>query len=220
MIVSVLPRRKATRVVDIVATFSEAYNELVWDECSEGVEFTRRALEKLASARDFRRIASLVATFYRMDRHHSFRIILYPVPPPTTQLFGSLEANVITLAVLPNEDDLSGRLGVVLHEICHALHSALWRGWSASTRDDGTQHLAESLRTIEEALATAIGNGWAPRVLSRRTPLTQWYDDSEVDAHAKALLPLVEEWLEGERSLDLKFVSRSVQLTRSSRDLS
>ena len=65
---------------------------------------------------------------------------------------------------------------------------------------------------INEALATAIGSGWVyKKAYAGKDERQTWYADSTIDAFAHKIFPLVSEYLEQNRPIDLAFVVSSVK---------
>jgi hypothetical protein len=109
-------------------------------------------------------------------------VVPYALSSRCTVGFGSLTGNLITLGVHPGYR-AEQVVGVLVHEVVHSYLDRVAEGLDLA--EDGTWE------ALTEALATAIGNGWMVAVLSGSTPTHAWYDDRQIDIHARTIYPSV-----------------------------
>ncbi|MEM9171296.1 MAG: hypothetical protein AAGA84_01190 [Pseudomonadota bacterium] len=116
------------------------------------------------------------------------------------------------------------RLPVVAHESVH-----YWAGRMraqqasklASVFHESDSHCASiAFGLFDEAIASAIGNGYFERLIRSDQAFDAYlklpesfYADPIIDLAAKALLPLVSEYLDDGRALDVTFIEQYIQLT-------
>jgi hypothetical protein len=65
---------------------------------------------------------------------------------------------------------------------------------------------------IDEAMATACGNGWAYKALSGHNDKTSWYNDEYINGYAHAIYPLVQQYIEDGRTLDNDFIKKAITI--------
>jgi len=63
---------------------------------------------------------------------------------------------------------------------------------------------------IDEALATACGNGWAYKVLAGHEDRTEWYANDYINKYAHAIYPMVTEYVENGKQLDSAFIEKAI----------
>lgn len=103
-------------------------------------------------------------------------------------------------------------LGVVFHEFCHALwkhKSALSERMIRRAIDEHPLPAAAAMAggLLDEAIATAFGNGWFRYHQYGEEALKgQWYADEMVSSFGKLVYPLVVEYIEQGRVIDENFV--------------
>jgi hypothetical protein len=207
---------------EVLEHFAPVFDELVWSTSLDAVRSRVQGLQELAEVCRLDSTIREVARFYHSDRNpeSEFTVALYPVSitsgATAGQLFATVDDETITLAVPTTEDDNRSHLGVVLHEMCHILYLSQRR----EVRDDieravlhsGILYATQAYLALDEALATAIGNGWFIRGLSGQVPKEPWYAVSDVDAYARAIFPLVTSALEATQSLDPEFIQKAMAL--------
>ncbi len=93
--------------------------------------------------------------------------------------------------------------GTVIHEACHFYYNMsplIEKTIEGLKKDNSVEH-AFCARLLNEALATAIGNGY----FEKCDPKTNWYENDKIDKYAKALLPSIKEYLDSSKKIDGKF---------------
>jgi hypothetical protein len=103
----------------------------------------------------------------------------------------------------------------MFHEMCHSLYEAepvdVQQAFESYFREVKTPQSDLAYTLINEALATAIGNGWAIEAATGKRDRDSWYDDAAIDGFAKAIYPMVREYIQDGRSLDRSFVRKSIE---------
>ena len=113
-----------------------------------------------------------------------------------------------------NEHDYEGRLGVIIHEMCHILFDEQRQRlqqdidkWFTQSESDWSK-LAYSY--LDEGLATAIGNGWAFQQIHGKIDTTEWYNDKYINGFAKALFADCSAYLEQGKEIDKDFIVKGI----------
>jgi hypothetical protein len=145
-----------------------------------------------------------------------FTVAVYPVPGNSGNTTATPHSNSLVVAVLTREKDLDMRVAVALHEICHVLYAeqpmVLQQNmdrWFTASKDPNAVYAANY---IDEALATACGNAWAYRQLSKKEDTGEWYDNEYINRYAHAIYPLVTEYINAGRSIDSIFVGKAIAI--------
>jgi hypothetical protein len=139
---------------------------------------------------------------------------LYPIPGRQGHSVSLSSANLEILGVLTDKEDVDGILGILVHEACHSLWDAqpLERQRELDERfgANPSPYARYAYRLLNEGLAAAVGNGETYARLTGRLDEDPWYNEATIEGYARALYPLVHEYLARGRRLDLAFVDQAV----------
>lgn len=185
----------------------------------EGVAFRAALQALLASPRIQTELAWFVA-FYQAEipagKQLSFNLIYRP--GSSSEPTSGEQIGAYSLIEFLSKEDPTQRIDVVLHELCHYLFSASadarFAEWAGRFRKEARADALPAYNLLNEALATALGNGRIGRLYSsperwKRYLATDrsFYNDANIDRAGKALLPWLDEWLEaGKTMFDPQFV--------------
>jgi hypothetical protein len=136
------------------------------------------AARELLGTQRVRAVIHQLREFFSIGpRELSLTLAPYPLSSECAIAFGSLTGNLITLGIHPSMSP-ERVIGLVVHEAVHA-----WFNWKSRQADS----CAAEFRSLEEPLATAIGNAWTVERVSGLLPAHSWYDKSSVDEDARRL---------------------------------
>ncbi|MBO9715842.1 MAG: hypothetical protein J7507_03310 [Pseudoxanthomonas sp.] len=159
-----------------------------------------------------RSISNLYATPWPDDM--PLWIGLSPIPPGSGGFSATANGNVVRSFMPVDFDRPDVYASVIAHEFCHVLYSnmpldrieAIQHAFSASASPN--RRLAEIW--MNEALATAAGNGWVYRELTGSEDKEAWYDDPVIDPYAKAIAPVVYRALDSGKALDASMAAQFI----------
>lgn len=173
-----------------------------------------------------REIARSVPLIAKMRRFYGsvwpvskpFHIHLLPKTKPSSTTMATIVADRILLEVpaKPSPDRAKQDMTVILHELAHGLYGS--QPLSLKSQLDRLFTNEPSLasngayKLIDEAMATAIGNAMGYKLLLGRLPPEPWYLNRGIDGLAHAILPLVEGYLDGGKTIDARFVGDAIKL--------
>ncbi len=180
-----------------------------WKEEAQGpCEHYRRTVQSRLAQKSVKDAILSFARFYDVDLPGEYPIYLnlfYRPKGTDNHTKGTQLENHAVVEFLPDED-VNFRLGVVIHELCHFFHAsgseADKRALSQSFADSPDSLSLAGLNILNEALATALGNGIAGELLldpatfkAKLESDRGLYNDSAIDAAAKAILPFLKSQL-------------------------
>ncbi|MDF3025958.1 MAG: hypothetical protein K0S23_265 [Fluviicola sp.] len=215
-IIGILPNSELQKLIVLMQQAEGYYDRLIWNDNETKLIAQRTALEKYT--------AQCSESFTKINRFYNsswmkeipFVVALYPIPGKSGSSTATPHANSLCVGVLTDETDHVGRIGVVLHEMCHVLYDE---------QSSEFQHQLETYFTgnksaysqfaynfFDEGLATALGNGWAYKYLSGELDSTDWYNNEYINGFGKALYPMVEEYISNNKTLDQAFVNKAIDL--------
>ena len=216
-IIRFLPHHKHTQLINLLSKAEPFYDHIIIDSVKENVIQIKKQLTNYQS--EIGELFFKTSNFYNMEwnKEIPFKIILNPLPLKSGRTVAIAVGNVVICDFLSlRKDDYKDRLGVIFHEMCHIL----FLEQSTETKNQINAWFAESTsqyailahRFINEAMATAIGNGWAYEKLQGEMDDQPWYSTKYIDGFAHAIFPLVKKYIEAKRTIDKEFINTSILL--------
>lgn len=214
--IGILPNTEYLKLTQSLRAAEPFYNRMIWTDNLEKLEFQKQKLGQMKSKAT--EVFKAARTFYRSSWTDQipFIVSLYPIPGKRGSSSATPHANSLCVGVLTEETAHVERMGVVLHEICHVLYDEQpaafqheIQGWFDSSTSD---YAPAAYSFFDEALATAIGNGWAYKKISGKMDDTDWYNNTYINGFAKALFPMTESYLNEGRAIDQSFVEKAIAL--------
>ncbi len=190
----------------------------------KGKNFARQT-DSLLNRPDIAKKIRQFASFYDLKFLNSYMIHLnlFYRPDFDEATSGEQIENYSMVEFLPSESPLE-RIDVILHELCHFFSehgteenfTALQKAFD----NIGKIESKGAYNLIKEGLPTALGNGLINKLTMDKerwdrysTKPLSFYNNYFVDRTAKSILPLLEEWLNDERTLyDPQFVEKYISI--------
>lgn len=212
-----LPKEDFARLLRTLSLFAPAYDSLVYQPLEKDFN------QQLAACAQRLQSPAISDFFRKMSLFHgqaaagndTFQVAFYPLPK--SRAFQATAFADCSVSALPEgERDYEMLLSVTLHEIAHILY------------DDQPLALKESLQTafkqskyagswnayllFNEVQATALGNDAAFLALTCSLDTGSWYNNKYRDSMAKAIYPLVADYLSQNKPIDSAFVVQYCRL--------
>lgn len=201
-----LSTRDHARLSQVFRHFSPLYREQIDGPCRPGLERQVEELRRDLQARHAADCLATIALLYQSQwpPQEAFVVALTPIPREPGEHFEAFghSDGYFEVVEAPQGAPVLGSSGVILHELCHSL----WSNRSPETVEAFRRLFPEAVYDqLNEGLATALGNGW----FGQARPDEAWYNDPIIDGYAKALLPLLQPYLEARQPLDAPFAARA-----------
>ena len=213
---ALLPPAAHNDLLAIMREFEPAYDALLWAPSSSALAlFEKQVVARLESQR-FREGLETIGAFYGAKWPDGQPALVSLVPLPGKGLnFAHRYSTFQEYEVRLQDVDFAGHASTITHEICHALFDSqtldLQRRLDERFRSDPRPLASLAYRTLDEALATALGDAWMYTHLGGDlNALSNWYNERYVDGMARALLPTIVEYLKSLRTLDEPFADAAV----------
>jgi hypothetical protein len=211
-----LPVVEHARMLDALAELQPLYLRHVWVPSADRLDKQRAELDATWSRVKGDELVTRIAAFYGSEWPAAipFTIALVPVPHGYQKSISHAHSSgALEVVEVLEGDDMRHRFGVVVHEMAHSFFHAqpistklqLEHWISASklpTRD-------VAYASLDEAMATAIGNGWAATLATGKREAS-WYNDAVVDRFAKDIFADTRAYLERGRRLDGAYLERAL----------
>jgi len=165
-----------------------------------------------------------VAKLYGVDiESRPLPVVVHLMARPLNEspINGRMFENHAVIEVLQNEV-AEQRIGVLVHEIAHFFFGSapliLHRQRLDGALRAGDSRASAALGIMNEAIATAIGNGIVEEKIRGEDfqkyfeGERSFYDEPQIDAAAKAIFPLVREYIDETRPMDERFINQYFKL--------
>lgn len=216
-IIGYLPNSAHAEFISIMMEIEPYYDNLVWNNVQEQIQRIENQLAPYG--KKIEELFLQISQFYgsNWDKSIPFKVMLYPIPARGGATTAIPKGNTLICSFLTEyENDYMGRLGVIIHEMCHILYDEqpldLQKQideWFVNA-DSDYNTLAYSF--IDEGMATAIGNGWAYLQIHGEMDTIEWYNDAYIDGYAHSIFDLVSSYLDSNKSMDKDFVDNAITL--------
>lgn len=212
----IIPLETNQKLYKLLKKAEEKYDNLVWIQNKNKIEKQLSELSKFekTNADIFNRIRAFYDSSWTTDI--PFQVAIYPIPGVNGFSTATPHINSLCVGVFSDEIDHASRNGVVLHEMCHILYreQKLSKQFDIEEyfNDNNTLYSKFAYSYLDEALATAIGNGWAYKVINNKIDEGEWYADATINAFAKVLYPMVEQYMQKGKSIDRDFINEAIRL--------
>lgn len=215
-IAGILPNEQWLVLKEVLEGVEYYYDEVIFKEHKAALE---KQLTELKLYNDKTKTA-----FYKLKSFYGstwpdnlpFTVAIYPIPGNTGNTTATPHNNSLVMAVLTEEKDHDGRIGVAMHEICHVLYEEqpLDFQWKLDSAFLVSQSVSKqyAYNYIDEALATACGNGWMYEFITGNTDKGAWYNDEYIDGFAHAIYPLVKTYIDNDKRIDRRFITSAIEL--------
>lgn len=219
--VSLLPIGVHSELFNILKKLEPIHQKLIWSSHESDVNSYKSKMEDLAKKVDLGKLFDLASQFYNASwpKDLSFVISFYPIPGKTGHTSAESIGNVESVGILTEESDYAGRFGVLFHEMCHSLYESQTASFQKELEkwfdSSPSKYAKYAYRYLNEAVATAIGNGWAFEKASGSVDTRQWYNNRYINDFAKALYPMVKRYIESSKTIDQAFISEAIAIFES-----
>jgi hypothetical protein len=157
-------------------------------------------------------------TFYgsSWDKSMPFTLTIYPIIGRSGQTTATPHANSLEMGILTQEEDVFDLLSIGMHEMSHVLFEeqplSLQQKLDSAFKNANTDYAKMAYHYIDEALATALGNGYAYKELAGEIDSAEWYSNFYINAYAKSLFPLTESYVDDHKQIDKAFILKAIDL--------
>jgi hypothetical protein len=215
--VGITPTKVLNDLAESISAFIPIYNELIYNPNKEKFE---KQLEEITKYSDEHNLEHYFATglvFYNSSWDNSipFNIAFYPLPNSKGFTAHSF-CNNFESAVQTNLKNYKDLFTVMLHETYHILYDE--QPIEVKTEIDNYFKENKSkcrnyaYQLLNEALATALGNGYVYEKLDGKIDTEDWYNKKYINLMAKQMYPLVKEYIVQNKSIDKNFIDNYIKL--------
>lgn len=215
----IVPQEELVALCKVLTYFRPVYHALVVKPNAKRLDQQVKRFGAYLAKHDFSGLFATGTRFYgsTWDANNRFEVAV--LPSLDRDRIGARAFEDVAICELPlelAEDRFDILLSELMHECYHVVYDAQpaqvkqqWKAWCDGT---GSPHSQYALLLLNEALATALGNGWVTEQLTGKEDPDEWYNDPYVNGMAKAIYPVVKQYVAEGRPVDAAFLARYVEL--------
>lgn len=214
--IGILPNSTHQELFRILAAAESYYDRVIWDPSLPSLDQQILGLKKYESTAN--ELFRLFRTFYHSSWTNDipFVVSIYPIPGRSGNTSATPHANSLCVGVLTDKSDPAGTMSVVIHEMCHVLYDEEVGSFQHQL-DSAFMASSSPFKNIaynffDEALATALGNGWAYEKMTGKPDTTSWYNNEYINGFAHAIFPMVKQYLSQGKVIDPSFIEQAIRL--------
>ncbi|MBL7934078.1 MAG: hypothetical protein JNL60_19395 [Bacteroidia bacterium] len=215
--IGIIPNSDLLQLSAILYDFQQVYRELVYQPVKAKFEKQLAEVTEFVKTKNISAYVDKGLFFYKSywEESFPFEIAFYPLPYPegfTAEAF----YNTAVSGLRSDNKDYITLVSVMLHEIFHMLYDeqpvsvkrniSSW--FAANPAPCGTY----AYLLLNEALATALGNGYVFNSLAGKADEDDWYDRKYINDIAKKIYPLVSDYISQKKPIDEAFVNSYIKI--------
>lgn len=214
-----MPYYQHLKLFELLKKIEPIYEQLIWKDFSVDTYRIVKEFEILAKKNDLKDMFSKTKNLYKSfwPDQIPFVVSIYPVPTDGNTKATPM-ANVETVGIYAKETNLSMAYSSMFHEMCHSLYESQ----SIETQNEIETYFSSKDRFsfyayqyLNEGLATCIGNGWTFYKITGKTDTASWHSNLYYSNYAKAIYPLVNDYLESDKAMDTAFYKKAADLFKA-----
>lgn len=215
--IGIIPNVDLFKLCTILTEFTPVYEQLIYRPNKRRFDDQLSELGHLLTVKNIPAYWQAGLIFYHSswDSSIPFTISLYPLPG--SKHFTATAMYDDAISALPTGlKDYNKLLSVMLHETFHILYDEQSLLFKKDIQKWFTGNPSKSSRyaylLMNEALATALGNGYVYGQLSGAEDTAAWYHRKYINLMAKKIYPLVKSYILQKRAMDKAFVDQYIQM--------
>lgn len=215
--IGIIPNADLQTLSEVLLAFEPVYRQLVYEPGRPAFENQLDRLRKLIDSVDMATWFSMGLKVYNSswDQSIPFQFVFYPMPK--AKKFSATALYNIAISGIPADySNYNKVLGVMLHEIFHIEYDEESLAFKQQIKQWFTENPRRTSRyaylLFNEAMATAMGNGYVYGRLNGGEDTAAWYNRKYTNLMAKKMYPLVRSYIVNGKSIDRPFIDQYIQL--------
>jgi len=211
----IIPNAELFSFTQVLSEFITVYDSLVYTPNRIRFENQLAELKTFVQNSNLSLLFQEGLTFYGSQWDTAIPIDIAVIPSLSKRGFTARAFlnNAVTEAPLSfRENDIL--FSVLMHEIYHNIYDGQSLGLKLKIQDwfnsNSSKNSQYAYLLLNEALATALGNGYVYEKLNGKTDHSDWYNVKYINLMAKEIYPLVREYLAENKPIDKAFVDRYI----------
>lgn len=211
----IIPNTELFAFSNIISSFQGIYDSLIFLPNKEQFETKVKEIKEFVHKSDIAFLFEAGLNFYNSEWDYSVPFDIAVIPSIKDGGFSAkafLNNAVSEVPLNFRHNDIL--FSVLMHEVYHTIYDgqALQvklniESWFKQSPSENSQY---AYLLLNEALATALGNGYVYEKLSGKTDAGDWYSIKYINMMAKQIYPLVKEYLIHKKQIDQEFVDKYI----------
>ena len=209
-----IPISSNQKLFEVLSKAEIIYDKTIWYQYKNKAQKQVKALSKYKTinAEIFNKFNLFYNSTWTKDI--PFQVAIYPIPGRKGETSSTPHINSLCIGVLTDEINTNAINGIILHEMCHILYGEQSVDFQQKLNSDfdinKSPFSSFAYSYFNEALATALGNGWSYKKVNGKIDESDWYSNVIINDFAKILYPLVNDYLEQNKVIDTKFIDEAI----------
>lgn len=213
----IIPNTEMFLFSHILSEFQPVYDSLIYFPNKSEFEKQLNELKNFVQKSNLSNFFQKGLIFYGSEWDASIAIDIAVIPSVSNGGFTAkafLNNAISEVPINFKENDVL--FSVLMHEIYHNIYDGQSlqlklkiRSWFSNNSSKNSQY---AYLLLNEALATALGNGYVYEQLNGKTENSDWYNVKYINLMAKQIYPIVKEYLTQNKQIDKGFVDEYVAL--------
>lgn len=210
----IIPNATWLQLKDIFTKAEPFYDKIIWNEHKTAIYQQADSLKRYTpfANKAFEAINTFYGSTWTADL--PFTVAIYPIPGNRGNTTATPHSHCLVMGVLTGDRRYTDGMGVVLHEISHVLYDEqplqLQQQLDRAFQNSKSLYSRYAYSYLNEALATACGNGWAYKYINGTADTSAWYNDEYIDKYAHAIYPLTERYINTGKTIDSSFIADAI----------
>jgi hypothetical protein len=213
----IIPSADLYAFSQIIEAFTEVYDSLIYQPNKLKFDAKLKHLNAFAHSSNLGMYFEQGISFYNSQWDNSIPFEIAITPSLKEVGFSATASFNNAMSEVPlgfNEYDIL--FSVLMHEIYHILYDEQsaefkWelKKWFDENASKNNQY---ALLLLNESLATALGNGYVYERINQKIDSADWYNVKYINLMAKAIYPMLQEYLAYAKPIDKEFVDRYIHI--------
>jgi len=215
--IGLLPNTVLHDLVSCISDFTPIYKELIYAPNKGKFENQLLKITNYSRENAIDDYFSTGLVFYNSiwDNSIPFEIAFYPLPNSkgfTAEAFCNNFISAIQTDLISYKDLFS----VMLHETYHIIYDEqsleVKKAIDGYFKQNNSKCSNYAYQIMNEALATALGNGYVYEKLDGKLNSGSWYNKKYINLLAKQIYPLVKQYIEEKKPMDQYFIDQYISI--------
>ncbi|PIF47511.1 uncharacterized protein DUF3974 [Chryseobacterium sp. 52] len=215
--IGIVPNKTLHDLAEIISEFIPVYNELIYIPNKEKFETQLKEITNYSNEKNIEHYFQTGLRFYNSSWDDSipFEIAFYPLPNSKGFTAQAFYNNFIS-AIQTDLKDYKSLFSVMLHETYHIIYDEqsleIKKNIAQYFKENPSKYSNYAYMLLNEALATALGNGYVYEQLDGKTDTNDWYYSEYINLMAKQIYPMVKEYIILKKPIDKNFIDSYIKL--------